>query len=101
MSGSADGGHDAELGGSGGRRFLGGFDQFRDVQPDAADGAVKEAGLAAEVAVLGAAAGLDGDDAFHLHVLAAVPEADLVGQLQRRGEGFVREAEDLHQLVFA
>ena len=102
MSGPAHGCDNAELRGTGGRSFLGGFDQFRDVQPDAADGAVEEAGLAAEMAVFGAAAGLDGDDAFHLHVLAAMPEADLVRQLQSlRGVASSGRVEDLHELVFA
>ncbi|MDQ0865135.1 hypothetical protein QF036_002716 [Arthrobacter globiformis] len=85
----------------GGRGFLRGLDQFGDVEPDAADGGVEQAGLAAEVAVLRAAAGLDGDDALHLDVFAAVPEPDLVGKLQGRGKGLVREAEDFLELRLA
>jgi hypothetical protein len=52
------------------------------------------------MAVFRAASGLDGDDAFHLHVLAAMLEPDLVGQVKGSGDGLVRELEDLYKLSF-
>ncbi len=101
MSGATDCGDDAELGGTRCRGFLRGLDQLRDIQPHTADGGgVEQAGLATEMAVLGgAAAGFDGDDPFNFHVLAAVLEANLMGELQGRGgDGLVRQLEDFFEL---
>ena len=51
------------------------------------------------MAVLRASAGLDGDDAFHLNVFAAVFQTHFVRQLQGGRQGFVRQPEDLDKLV--
>ena len=68
---AAHGGDDAELRGAGGRRLPGGLDQAGDVQPRGAHRRLEPAGLGAEVAVLGAAAGLEADDALDLDLRAA------------------------------
>ena len=52
----------------------------------------------AEVAVLGAAAGLDRDDTLDLDLRPAVAHADLVGELQRVVDELVRQLEDFEGL---
>ena len=64
-------GDDAELRGAGLGGLLRGLDQLGDVQLDGADRGFEKARLGAEVAVLGAAAGLQGNNALHLHGIAA------------------------------
>ena len=86
LVGPADGGDDAELGGPGGRGLLGGLDQLRDVQPHRPHRRGELAGLAAEVAVLRAAAGLQADDPLDLDLRAAVLHPDGVGQLEQLGD---------------
>ena len=71
----AHGGDDAELGGAGRGGLDGGLDQRRDVQPGRAHRRGEQARLRAEVAVLGAAAGLDRDDALDLDLGAAPAHA--------------------------
>ena len=57
------------------------------------------AGLAAEVAVLGAAAGLQADDPLDLDLGAAVRHPHGVGELEQIGHPVVRQPQDLDQLV--
>ena len=99
LVGAADGGDDAELGRAGGRGLLGGLDQLRDVQPDRAHRRGELAGLAAEVAVLGAAAGLEADDPLDLDLRAAVLHPYVVGELEQLGDRVVGEPQHLDQLV--
>src|SRR6266545_3880371 len=94
LVGAPDGGHDAELGRPGRGRLAGRLDQRRDVQPDRTYRRGEQPGLRAEVAVFEAAAGLDRDDAFHLDLGAAPSRAYLMGELERRGEMLVWQAQD-------
>src|SRR5664279_5049528 len=64
-------GHDAELGCPGGRGVPRGSYELGNVQPGRADRRGELTGLRAEVTVLGAAAGLEADDALDLHLRAA------------------------------
>ncbi|MCE3244734.1 MAG: hypothetical protein K0S72_857 [Arthrobacter sp.] len=57
--------------------------------------------VAPVVAVLGAAAGLDRDDALHLDVLAAVLQAHFVCQLEGGGKRLIGKPENVHELAFA
>ena len=70
----------------------------RDVEPHRAHRRLEAPGLAAEVAVLGAAAGLDRDDPLDLHLRPAPAHPDLVGELERVVDALVRELEDLERL---
>ena len=99
LVGAAHGGDDAELGGTGGRGLLGGLDQLRDVQPHRAHRRGELAGLAAEVAVLGAAAGLEADDPLDLDLGAAVLHPDLVGKVEQLGDLVVGQLQHLDELV--
>ncbi len=93
-----DRGDDAELGGTGLLRLLRGLDELGDVELHRTHRGFEEAGLGAEVAVLGTAAGLEGDDALDLHLLAAPAQAHLVGEVEQLGQVGVVEFEDLEQL---
>jgi len=95
----AHGGDDAELRRAGLRRLLGGLDEAVLVQPRGAHGRLEEPGLRAEVAVLGAAAGLQGDDALDLDLRPAVAHAHLVGERQRLGQAVARELQDGQDLL--
>src|SRR3978361_1286743 len=53
-------------------------------------------GLRAEVAVLGAAAGLQADDALDLDLRPAPAHPHLVGELKQLGQPHAREQEALH-----
>ena len=88
----AHGGHDAELRRAGRRGLDGGLHQRRDVQPGRAHRRGEQAGLRAEVAVLGAAAGLDRDDALDLDLGAAPAHPHLVGEGEQRRAGPRRAA---------
>src|SRR5699024_8809933 len=91
-------GDDAELGGAGLLGLLGGLDELGDVELDTADRGLEQAGLGAEVAVLGAAARLEGDDALDLHLFTAPAQADLVGEVEELGQALVVKLEDLEEL---
>ena len=65
------------------RGLLGRLDQLGDVEPHRAHRRGELAGLAAEVAVLGAAAGLERDDALDLDLGAAPLHPHLVGQREQ------------------
>ena len=69
-----------------------------DVEPPA-HGRVEQPGLRAEVAVLGAAAGLDRDDALDLDIRAAPAHTYLVGELEQLGDVVVGKREDVQHLV--
>ena len=64
-----------------------------------AHGGGEQPGLRAEVAVLGAAAGLEADDALDLHLGAAVAHAHLVGELQQLGQALVRQPQAGQRLL--
>ena len=96
---TADRGDDAELRRAGGRGLLGRLDELGDVQPDRADRRGELPGLRAEVAVLGAAARLQRDDALDLDLRAAPAHPDLVRQLQQGGQRLVGQPQDLDQLL--
>ena len=98
LVGAAHGGDDAELGRAGGGRLACRLDQARDVEPHRAHRRLEAPGLAAEVAVLGAAAGLDRDDPLDLHLRPAVAHPHLVGELERVVDALVRQPEDLEHL---
>ena len=98
LIGSADGGHDAELGGTGLGGLLGGLDQAGDVQPGAAHRRGEQSGLRAEVAVLRAATGFQADDALDLDLGPAPAHTDLVGQGEKFLEPIVRQLQDLEHL---
>jgi hypothetical protein len=91
----AHGRHDAELGRAGRRGLLRRLDQRRDVEPDGAHRRGEKPRLRAEVAVLGAAAGLQRDDALDLDLRAAPPHPHLVSELQRFGQVLVGQPQDL------
>ena len=78
------------------RAHLGGLaralDKFFDVERDRAHGRFEQAGLGAEVTVLGAAAGFERDDAFQADLDTAVLDAHLVGELEELGEVLVVNA---------
>ena len=91
---ATDSSHDAELGGAGRRGRDRGIDQAGDVQPGGAHGGGEQPGLRAEVAILGAAAGLDRDDAFHLHLRAAPAHAHAVGEVEELRDALVGQLQD-------
>src|SRR5690606_38238961 len=59
----------------------------------------EQAGLRAEVTVLGAAAGLDRHDALDLDLRPAPAHPHFVGELQQLGQPLVGQAQYLHQLI--
>ena len=79
----------------------GGLDQAWDVEPRGPHGGGEQPGLAAEVAVLGAAAGLQADDALDLDLGPAVAHPHLVGELQQLGQPFVAEPQADQRLLLA
>ena len=99
LVGSAHGGDDAELGRAGLGGLLGGLHQARDVQPRAAHGRREKPRLRTEVAVLGAAAGLEADDALDLDVGSAPRHPDLVGKRQQFVEPVVGQLQHLQRLI--
>src|SRR3954447_1584060 len=90
--------HDAELGRARRRRLARGLHERRDVQPDGPHRRLEAPRLRAEVAVLGASAGLDRDDPLDLHLRSAPAHPDLVGELERVIHPLVGELEDLQRL---
>src|SRR6202008_3953392 len=80
---AAHGGDDAELAGAGGGGLAGGPHQAGDVQPGRTHGRGELARLRAEVAVLGAAAGLQADDALDLDLRPAPAHPHLVGEREQ------------------
>ena len=99
LVGSADGGDDAELGRAGLGGLLGRLDQARDVQPRAAHRRREEARLRTEVAVLGAAAGLEADDALDLDVGPAPRHPHLVREREQLVEPVVGQLQHPQRLV--
>ena len=97
-SGPAHGGHDAELRRTGRGGLDGRLHQRRDVQPGRAHRRGEQPGLRAEVAVLGAAAGLHRDDALDLDLGAAPAQPHLVGEGQQVGQVVVGQAQHLEHL---
>ena len=81
---AAHGGDDAELGRAGGRGLARRLDERRDVEPDRAHRRLEAPRLRAEVAVLGAAAGLDRDDPLDLHLRPAPAHPHLVRERRAR-----------------
>ena len=79
--------------------LLGGLDKFSDVQRHGAHGRFEQAGLGAEVAVLRAAAGFQGDDAFQRDIDAAVLDAHLVGEVEQFRQALVLNVEDLDEFL--
>lgn len=92
--------HDAEFGSTCLGSLLGGLHQLRDVEARGAYGRIKQARLRAEVAILRAAAGLNGDDAFHGHVRATPLEAGLVGDVRDLFQLLIRDLENLQEFFF-
>ena len=72
---------DAELGSAGLSGLLRCLHQLRDVQAHGAHRGLEEAGLGTEVAVLWAAAGLNGDNAFHRYVRTTPLQTGLVSDI--------------------
>ena len=98
LVGAAHGGDDAELGRAGGRGLHRRLDQRGDVEPGGAHRRGEQPGLRAEVAVLGAAAGLERHDALDLDLRAAPAHAHLVRELEQVGQVVVAEAQHLEHL---
>ena len=74
-------GNNAELGSTGLGGLLCRLHQLWDVEAHGAHWRLEETGLGTKVAILWAAAGLNGDNAFHRHVRAAPLQAGLVGDI--------------------
>ena len=90
---------DAELRGARLRRLLGRLDEHGDVQPRGPDRRLEQARLAAEVAVLGAAAGLQRDDPLDLDLRPAPAHPHLVGELQEGVQRLVRQLQHVEDLL--
>ena len=101
LVGAAHRGDDAELGGTGLGRLLGGLDEAGNVEPRGAHRRLEQARLRAEVAVLRAAAGLEADDALDLHLGTAPAHPHLVGEREQFLETVVAEFEHLEGLRLA
>ena len=99
LVGTAHRGDDAELGRAGLRGLLRRLHQAGDVEPRAAHRGGEQAGLRTEVAVLGAPAGLEADDALDLDLGAAPAHPDLVGQRQQFLEPVVGQLQHGQNLV--
>ena len=99
LVGTADGGHDAELGGTGLGGLLGRLDQARDVQPGAAHRRGEQPRLRAEVAILRAATGFQADDALDLDLGTAPAHAHLVGQREQFLQVVVGQLQDFEHLL--
>ena len=89
---------DAELGGAGLSGLLRRLHQFRNVQAHGTHRGLKKAGLGAEVAIFWAAAGLNGDNAFHRYVRATPLQAGLVGNIGNFLQLGIRNLQYLQQL---
>ena len=100
LVGATDRQHDAELGRADGGRLAGRRDELVAVEERGGlhDG-VELRGLRAEVAVLGAAAGLGGEDALHLHLGTAPGQPHLVGEGGERRHALVGDRRQRGQLV--
>ena len=85
----------------GGRGLLGGLHQLGDVQPHRAHRRGELPALAAEVAVLGAAAGLERDDALDLDLGPAPLHAYVVRELEQVGQQLVGRGEHGEDLLLA
>ena len=90
----------AELGGAGLGSLLRSLHQLRDVKAGGTHRGLEEAGLRAEVAILRAATGLDGDDALHGYVRAAPLQAGLVGDVSDLFQLLIGDLEDLQEFLF-
>ncbi len=102
LVGAADGEHDAELGRPERGGLLGGGDHVGRVEERHGLHRRLELGrLAAEVAVLGAAAGLGREDALDLDGVAAPDQSHLVGEGGQRGDGRVGHVGQGGELVGA
>jgi hypothetical protein len=95
------GGDDAELRRPGRGGLLRCLDQRRDVQPGRTHRRVEHAGLRAEVTVLGAATGLQRDDALDLDLVPAPLSAYLVRQVEQLVDAVVGQAQRVERLLFA
>src|SRR3984957_18179306 len=95
---AAGGGPQGELRRARGARPPGRLDQFRDVQPHRPDRGGELPALAAEVAVLRAAAGLQRHDPLDFHLRPAPRQPYLVCQRQHLPEPVVGELQDLVDL---
>ena len=100
LVGPAHGEHDAELRRADGGRLAGGGEQLVPVEERRGlhDG-VELGGLRAEVAVLGAAARLGGEDALHLDLGPAPRQPHLVGQRGQRRHALVGQRRQRRQLL--
>ena len=100
LVGAAHGEHDAELGRAEGGGLAGGGEDLVTVEEGRRlDRRVEARGLRAEVAVLGAAAGLGREDALDLDLGAAPGEAHLVGQRGEVHDGAVGQCGQRGELV--
>ena len=100
LVGPAHGEHDAELRGAEGGGLAGGGEDLVGIEEGRGlHGRVEAGGLRAEVAVLGAAAGLGRQDPLDLDLGPAPGQPDLVGERGQRHDGAVGQRGERRQLV--